>query len=141
MNMHDDVKAFFEKMQQPYQTVPGFGNLKRLQDRIEFLQEELNELITGKDQIDLPLVADALVDLVYVALGGALILGLPWQQLWDDVHRANMAKVPGATHRVGHGFDAKKPPGWVPPKTLEILVAAGFVPPAKADELPLAGEG
>ena len=54
------------------------------------------------------------------ALGTANMMGLPWQALWEDVHRANMAKVPGITKR-GHLVDCVKPGGWVGPKTLEIL--------------------
>ena len=36
---------------------------------------------------------DALIDLTYVAMGTAYMMGLPWQDLWDEVQRANMSKV------------------------------------------------
>ena len=79
------------------------------------------------DDAEMDEMADALIDLVYVAMGTAVMMGLPWQQLWDDVQRANMSKVRGTTHR-GHTVDVSKPPGWVGPKTMEILTKYGFNP-------------
>lgn len=85
---------------------------------------ELHALYTDQD---LPLQADALVDLVYVVKGTAAMMGLPWRALWDDVNGANMRKEPGETHRkMGFGADIRKPEGWVGPKTVEILAAADY---------------
>jgi predicted HAD superfamily Cof-like phosphohydrolase len=50
---------------------------------------------------DLPKAFDALIDLVYVALGTAQKHRFPWQAGWDEVQRANMAKVRGT---VNHKF-------------------------------------
>ena len=36
--------------------------------------------------------AAGLVDIVYSAMGIAVRLGLPWQELWDDAHEVNMRK-------------------------------------------------
>jgi predicted HAD superfamily Cof-like phosphohydrolase len=53
------------------------------------------------------------------------MMGLPWDELWDDVHRANMAKERGVGKR-GHAVDCVKPVGWTPPKTEKILQQAGY---------------
>jgi predicted HAD superfamily Cof-like phosphohydrolase len=56
--------------------------------RAKFLQEELDEFISSDEQDDLEGAVDALVDLVYVAYGTALLLGISpeaWQELFDDV--------------------------------------------------------
>src|SRR3546814_5926129 len=107
------------------------------------MQEELDEFIEaagfnptydasgGRDGLNnhgvqnLAQQADALVDLVYVALGTAVMLGLPWDWLWNDVQRANMAKVRGMTKR-GHAVDVTKPPGWQGPQNQRILDLAGY---------------
>jgi hypothetical protein len=60
--------------------------------RVKFLKEEVEELEAAYAEHDLPGVADALVDLVYVALGTAHLHGLPWGDLFDTVHAANMRK-------------------------------------------------
>jgi predicted HAD superfamily Cof-like phosphohydrolase len=95
-------------------------------ERIDFLQEELNEFREAVETGDIEGQADALIDLVYVAKGTAVMMGLPWEKLWDDVQRANMEKVRGVGKR-GHAVDLVKPAGWKPPQTGRILQEAGYV--------------
>lgn len=123
---YDDVRAFYEKFGQPQGAVPSLRNMsfQRVQERIDFMQEELDEFKQSLRNKDLDGMADALIDLVYVAKGTAIELGLPWEELWMDVQRANMAKVRGKTKR-GIEIDVTKPPGWIPPMTREILEAYG----------------
>lgn len=136
-DLFKDVGDFHAKFTLLQATAPSLLTQRKLQERIEFMQEELDEFIMAcainpttwepdkeRDQ-DLPGQADALVDLVYVALGTAQMLGLPWQELWNDVQRANMAKVRGTTHR-GHAVDVTKPQGWVGPQGAAILQRHGF---------------
>ncbi len=148
-----DVKEFHLKFGHLSHATPVHLTKRKLLERIKFLQEELDEFtqacgytrirgslndrgfyIDGVDQYveidgpqNLALQADALVDLVYVAKGTAVMQGLPWNQLWDDVQRANMAKQRGIGHR-GNLVDCIKPEGWVGPRTLDILIAAGYDP-------------
>lgn len=118
-----DVREFSEKFGLLVNYQPTELAQQKLRERIEFMQEELNEFIVGVATQDLVEQADALVDLVYVALGTANMLGLPWQELWDDVHHANMQKVRGIGKR-GYLIDCIKPLGWSGPKTSEILERA-----------------
>lgn len=98
--------------------------------RKKFLEEELAEFAEGLDEQDIAKMADALVDLVYVALGTAHFLGIPWQALWDDVQAANMrkirAQIDGSDSKRGSKFDVVKPDGWVAPNTKGILQEYGF---------------
>jgi hypothetical protein len=120
----EDVRAFYEKFKQPVGQRPSamFCTVDRGYERVRFMQEELDEFKVGLQRHNAALMADALIDLVYVAKGTAIEMGLPWEELWMDVQRANMAKVVGRTHR-NIGIDVAKPPGWVGPKTDEILNA------------------
>jgi len=143
-----DVWDFQEKFGQLLHDVPVKLTQRKLKERVECMLEELTEFASAcgltliqtevedaacyepavwqySTNQDLAEQADALVDLVYFALGTANMLGLPWQKLWNDVQRANMSKERGVGKR-GHLVDCVKPDGWVPPKTLEILVAAGY---------------
>lgn len=127
---HADVAIFHERF--------GFDNTifgspgprkwdpELLKFRINFMYEELKEFIAGAEDQDHAQMADALIDLVYVALGTAHVLGYPWQALWEDVQRANMAKVKGVTKRGNETHDVTKPEGWEPPRTREILKRYGF---------------
>lgn len=94
-------------------------------ERIVCMREELDEFDEAARKGDICGMADALIDLTYFVKGTAAMMGLPWGELWRDVHRANMSKVRGTTHR-GHKADVKKPPGWEGPKTAQILLASGF---------------
>lgn len=131
-NMPKDVAKFQDKFGQLVYNQPGHLTLRKLQERIQFLQEELDEFKKACDEQDLAEQADALVDIVYVALGTANMLGLPFDELWSDVQRANMAKVRGIGKR-GHLVDCIKPEGWVGPKTMDILIANGYNPSVHAN--------
>lgn len=125
MSHYKDVKKFHEKFGLLIGQRPQRLTKRKLNERVEFLQEELDELKLAVESDNFPEQADALVDIVYVALGTAVMMGLPWKELWDDVQRANMEKVRGITKR-GHAVDCAKPEGWIPPLTTFILEGCGF---------------
>lgn len=98
--------------------------------RWRFLMEEMGELLTAMNRDDLPGIADALVDLVYVALGTAHYYGLPWEDLFAEVQRANMTKEraasDGSNSKRSSALDVIKPPGWQPPQLAPILERYGW---------------
>lgn len=97
--------------------------------RRKFLQEELDEFSDAMFTGNRVEAFDALLDLVYVAYGTALFLGirpLQWYSGFSEVHACNMAKerVEKATDsKRGSTFDCRKPEGWVGPeaKLADIL--------------------
>jgi hypothetical protein len=97
---------------------------RKLQERIRFIQEELDELSTATNLAD---QVDALVDIVYVALGTAAMMNVKWAVHFDEVHNKNMQKVVGQTSR-GNKVDLKKPEGWTPPDHGKILSLCGYKP-------------
>lgn len=119
----------------PHLPTPHLPSHSIYKFRLKFLQEELKELEDAYAENDLPKYFDALLDLVYVALGTADLSSLPWQQGWDEVQRANMSKIRAgsveeslqATGR-GHRLDVIKPPGWTPPDLRTVLIEAGWSP-------------
>jgi hypothetical protein len=68
-------------------------------------------------------VADGLVDSVVVIMGLANQLGLPWQEMWNEVHRSNMSKL-GEDGRPIKRADGKflKGPNYSPPDLHSILM-------------------
>lgn len=100
---------------------------RKLKERYDFMLEELNEFRDAVLVQNMAEMADALVDLVYVAKGTANLMNLPWDELWNDVHRANMSKERGVGKR-GNLVDCVKPPGWVGPRPEFILGEAGYDP-------------
>lgn len=94
-------------------------NKKRMAARHEHLYEELSELVLARTVED---QADALLDLIYLALGGLAEMGVVPGPNFEEVHRANMAKKRGsvASRPSSGGDDAAKPEGWLPPQFLDV---------------------
>lgn len=99
--------------------------------RFQHLHEELHELMRAHRDRDLSGVADALVDLVYVALGTAHFYGIPFDEVFAEIQRANMSKeradgVNDPRSKRGSAFDVVKPAGWRPPDIAGIIKRAGL---------------
>ena len=125
----DDVGDFHEKFGLDSVTHHDAGPREvpddLLEFRLKFLREELDEFEIAIADRDAPAMFDALIDLVYVALGTAQLCGFPWQDGWDEVQRSNMSKVraapDGSDSARRSAWDVVKPPGWVPPNIANIL--------------------
>lgn len=90
-------------------------------ERIEWahvaLQEELGEFLEACSNDDVLEASDALIDLIYFALGRLTEMGVPAMAVLEEVQRANMDKRRGSLgKRPGSmGHDAVKPEGWKAP--------------------------
>lgn len=126
--MWDDIATFHKKFSIPQQELPSYPSKEMMEFRIKFLQEELDEFVVAYGNENLVKGFDALIDLVYVAMGTAYIMNVPWDKGWYRVQAANLAKVRAkkASHSTrGSTFDVVKPTGWVPPDQLllaEVLL-------------------
>ena len=115
MSCYDAVRQFHHKVLGIQDTKPTFSLPVAFDQRIAFLLEEIEELGLAYCNNDLVGVADALADLVYVAVGTAHMMGIPFDEVFKVVHAANMQKMRGITKR-GMAYDAVKPEGWVGPE-------------------------
>ena len=98
-----DIVAFHKKF-------PA-GYMNSLQEREAMMKEELQEFHNAMSEAQ---CLDALIDLIYFAIGTAIQFGWPIEAAWDLVHEANMQKIVGETKR-GFKVDMKKPEGWKAP--------------------------
>jgi predicted HAD superfamily Cof-like phosphohydrolase len=118
-NMIGDIAEFHEKFGLAGSDHPALPDANLADFRIRFMQEELEEFKQALRKDDLVEAFDALIDLVYVVLGTAHMMGLPFQEGWDIVHEANMKKVrasgDGSDSKRGSAWDVVKPEGWEPP--------------------------
>jgi predicted HAD superfamily Cof-like phosphohydrolase len=119
-----DIKDFHEKFGLPYNGGPRNMTPEMADFRIKFLQEELDEFIEGVKHDDLEKQFDALIDLVYVALGTAYLQGFPFQRGWQRVQEANMKKERTGRQSMskrGSSLDITKPRGWTPPYLTDLV--------------------
>ena len=119
-----DIAAFHEKFGLGYNGSPREIDENLASFRAKFMQEELDEYKLAYTEGDLEKQFDALIDLVYVALGTAYLQGFPFQAGWRRVQAANMAKVRAKSadeSKRGSAFDIVKPKGWMPPFLWDLL--------------------
>jgi predicted HAD superfamily Cof-like phosphohydrolase len=90
--------------------------------RLRLISEELDELRAALEADDLVGTADAIADLLYVVYGAAVTFGIPIDEVFAEVHRANLAKLDASSDPVERD-DGKvlKPHGWTPPEIEPIL--------------------
>jgi len=92
----------------------GMLSDERFDQRLNHIFEELAEAKRAQDARDPHEVVDGMVDVIYLAIGTLLEMGVPPDFAFDEVHRANMEKQRGNSVRNGQ-YEAVKPAGWNPP--------------------------
>lgn len=124
MDLYQAIHEFHTKFGLEKPPAPKLLGEEASDFRIQFLYEEVNEYCDASAVNDKAGMLDALVDLVYVALGTAYLHGFDFNTAFQRVHEANMQKVranrPEQSKR-GTSLDVVKPHGWQPPN-LEDLV-------------------
>jgi predicted HAD superfamily Cof-like phosphohydrolase len=90
--------------------------------RLELIQEETLELVRAYRKSDLVEFADAIGDLLYVVYGLGHASGLPMDEVFAEIHRANMDKKRSdGTGKRFSKVDAEKPDGWQPPDLKKVI--------------------
>lgn len=111
------VRDFQSKMGQPVADKPTEMDKQRKVERWIYMDEELDEFCSAETVVD---QADAMIDLIYLALGTMVELGVKPEKLFEIVHNANMSKLwpdgkPRTNPETGKII---KPPTFVRPEPL-----------------------
>lgn len=96
MNIEKALKEFHSTYHLPIGESPeDFQNLDRADRmlRIRLLKEEMREYMAAESDNNLIEVADALADIVYIAVGTAVAYGIPFNEVFREVHGSNMSKL------------------------------------------------
>lgn len=82
--------------------------------RRSLLAEEVEEYAEAEDDDDLAGIADAIGDIVYIAVGTAAAYGIDMEPIWNEIQRSNMDKIDKSTGKVSRRADGKilKPSNW-----------------------------
>lgn len=130
---YQDVQDFHDKFGITRPTVPTMLDEETYVFRQKFMQEEIDEfeaayldLKTGivGEAFAMHEMADALADLIYVAVGTADMMGINLDAVWKNVQNANMAKVRAKSaddSKRGTALDVIKPKGWTAPNHYKVL--------------------
>ncbi len=119
-NLEAKIAEAYEKYGLAYNGPPRHLSYEEKAYRIACLQEEINELAEADTLVD---QYDAILDCIVFAVGTLYRMGMPLQEGFDAVMKANMSKVPGNNpHKTDErraayrGTDLVKPEGWTPPE-------------------------
>lgn len=136
-----DIEEFHQHFGLRYDGSPRFLPKEMGMFRTIFMAEELVEYVADKPEVLKSLIQsalvthdqhpplekqfDALIDLVYVALGTSYLHGFDFKEGWNRVHSANMKKIRSISSESHYGrgssFDVIKPPGWTPPVLTDLV--------------------
>lgn len=106
----------------PIGDIPSALHPNRVAEWARWLTEEINEF-AGANSIEDQ--ADALMDLIYFALGAFVEMGVPPQKIFELVHEANLAKglAKGKMECDANG-KLVKPVDWIAPqREIQIFIA------------------
>ncbi len=132
-----DVMKFHERGDVPCPEQIAFPDQATIDLRKRLNLEEVTETNDALDARDMVEAVDGIIDSIYVLIGNAIALGLPYgcfRDLWFEVQRANMSKFvwDEAANKWTVYKDAEgkvtKPPGWKPPDIEGVLRRYGWKP-------------
>ena len=116
--MYKLVRTFRKKMNLAMAATPTLLQSADVSYFSRFMLEELSEFMRANERESIVDAADALADLVYVAMGCAHAMGLPFEEIFEAVHHANMQKQIADNEK-----HVIKPEGWHPPEpAIEKLI-------------------
>jgi predicted HAD superfamily Cof-like phosphohydrolase len=123
LSMLEMVRHFHAVAGVPVANVPSALSPARLSSRVEWLREEVNELESASTLVD---QVDAAIDVLYLALGTLVEMGVELEEPFKLVHESNLAKAwPDGCFRQTATGKIIKPDGWQSPRRrLERLVSA-----------------
>lgn len=124
------VEAFMAAGGQTTSIIPKVPADPVADRRILMLKEEVEELVGAWENDDIVEYADAIADIIYVALGAAVEAGIDIEPVIEEVIDSNNSKIdwerglPWARH--GNGKIAKTE-RYSPPNIAPILERQGFI--------------
>ncbi len=109
-----DVKEFHDKFGHPCPEQPTMIDKKRALSRAKWMTEEVAEFLVADNIYE---QADAMIDLMYFALGTMVEMSLEADELFAIVQKANMSKLwaDGKPHYNPKDGKVIKPEGWEDP--------------------------
>ncbi|QQO97324.1 nucleotide pyrophosphohydrolase [Maribacter phage Colly_1] len=132
LNQLKDFHVAF-KVTEGTATVPGFVSKKTSDLRFKLMDEENNEYLEACEENDLPGIADALGDQLYILLGTMNCHGMQdkIEEVFDAIHTANMSKLNSDGEPIVNGVNGHdpnkpagkvlKPEGWKAPDIESII--------------------
>lgn len=114
---YNKVKEFHKAFGHPVKDNPTLLTRERALTRKSWMDEELEEFIEATEDGDIVEQADAMIDVLYFAIGTLVEMGVEPENLFNIVHEANMSKLfpDGKPHFRESDGKTIKPDTWEDP--------------------------
>ena len=93
MTNFEKVKKFMQTFGQEVKTNAGFPGDKKVDLRINLINEEFQEFKEAVEKKNIKEVADALTDILYVTYGAGHAFGIDLDKCFNEVQNSNMSKL------------------------------------------------
>ena len=131
----ESVREFHEKYWHLIASHPSVPSQVIKDLRLSLCLEEMNEFITAIIQNDFIEMADGAADLVYVVVGTLISYGIPFDRIFQEVHRSNMTKTASKAYEgQKYGEVNPKGPDYIAPNIKDILDHPDW--PTQLEEMP-----
>ena len=124
MGIQKDVEVFMEAADQCVSVTPQkvFDNKDpQIELYMRLVQEEFDETLDAFAHGDTVELADGIADMVWVLMGLASSVGIPFDQVWDEVKASNMSKVVDGKLMKREDGKVMKPEGYFRPDINAVL--------------------
>ena len=88
---------------------------------MDLIREEFEETWSAWESGDLVEVADGLADMVWVIMGMANTMGIPFDKVWEEVRKSNMSKCVDGKVIKNEAGKVMKPDTYFKPDVKKVL--------------------
>ena len=121
-SIEDSLRDFHEKYGHLINNTPQVPPQPVKDLRLSLCLEEFTEFFEALLKNDMTEIADGAADLVYVVVGTCISYGIPFDRVFQEVHRSNMTKTSvKAEEGQKYGTKTPKGPDYKPPLVGLIL--------------------
>ena len=121
----ENVAAFRKACGEPVSTNPHLLTQDREDRNAKLILSKIDhDLTTEMHEGNLVGIAKGIAEAIYTLVGTALEYGIPLDNVWEEIHFTNMAKVDPATDMVAKTPSGTiiKPAGWKQPNIKKALM-------------------
>lgn len=124
------VRDFHKAFNHPYSDIPKLMDMEMAKNRYKWMKEEIDEFLEATENKDIYEQVDALIDIIYFALGTLVQIGVPPAEIFNIVQNANMSKLwEDGKPKFREDGKVIKPLNWEDPhnKIVEAIKNMGYI--------------
>ena len=120
-SVQKDIHEFHRKFGIEYKGDTRKLPVEKMKNRVKHMREELTELDNAVKQGNPVAQVDALMDLIYLAVGTLYLQGFNFKECWKEVHESNMTRMKVPMGEGKHGTNIVKGDKFIEPNYVKFI--------------------